>query len=247
MTSLGHFVEGVIGQAKKAKDSVVTTTGAGGVKPIVALEGQISLVKLKEILFFSVDRLISQAAIHLVDQSALEISDGVGKFGRMLKERGAGLVIQAEIGASTMMYAENAPIQSLYTVQASLRKLPFEEGYFDFVLGNFATPYQGDMTRAIREMARMMSVGGNGIFVDFHPFGLYAKRGAQRIKGMGVSIRGFEDYFRICKHNGLVINDIKEAFVDDTVRPLFTTDEEKSVYRRVKDSPLLLCASVRKV
>lgn len=244
MSLLGHAVEGLIGRAKKAKESVVPSSPS--VKPVVALEGQLSATKLKDILFFSVDKLLSQASFRLVDQSALEIGDGIGKLGETLKERGAGLVVQAEIGHPSALFSPKHPVGGMYAVQASIRCLPFEDRYFDFVLGNFVTPHQGDMAHSIREMSRLIAVGGGGILVDFHPFGLYAKRGPQRMKGSLSTIKGLEDYFRHCKASGLVVTDVKEAFLDDSVRSFFTTNDEKQAFRNLKDSPLLICLGVRK-
>jgi len=77
------------------------------------------------------------------------------------------------------------------------------------------------------------------VFIDYHPYGLYAKKGPNRLRSVESSIRGAEDYYRICRAAGLRVVDLREAFVDENLRSYFG-DDQISAYRSMKGSPLTI-------
>lgn len=237
MEKLGGAVEFAIGRAQKAKGSV---SAASTVKPIIALEGQLPIQKIKELTNLSVDRIITPQIANMVDKSALEVTDGPMRFAPLLKEKGASVSVNFDIGGSSGTYPKEMKNSNIHTIRGSIRSVPFEDGFFDFIVANLATPAQGDITRSVRELSRALTLGGRLILVDHHPFGLFAKKGSARLRSQESVVRGVEDYYKICEAAGLSVAYIKEAFIDETLRSQFETPEEKASFRSVKDSPFLI-------
>lgn len=240
VAAAGLVVEKIIGEADKLKSSI--SKSSGGAQPILSLEGQISIPKLKELIATAADKIITIP--NLVDKTALELREGRSSLTAKLKERGASFSVHADMAGTTGSYEK--PTQGSYTIRGSSHFLPFEDGFFDYIIGNLASQYQGDITKAIKELSRLLILGGEGVIVDFHPFGLYAKRGSVRLRPMGFVTRGIEDYYKICKSVQLKILDLKEGFLDESMRASFVTEGEKSAFRIVKDTPLILCLFVKK-
>lgn len=238
MSKFGGLVESVIGHAKKAKVSVKKP--AETVEPILALESQLSILKLKELTMVGVDRIVKGLVPNLIDKTALEMCDGEMKFSQLMKEKGSSLTIHADIASSGGSYPKESQIQGVYSVRAEVRNIPFEDGFFDFVVANLATSSQGDVFKAIKEVGRLVTIGGNAIIVDFHPFGRFAKRGSVRLRSMESVVRGVEDYYKIAQASGFSISYLREAFFDETTRTHFQTPEEKSTFRSIKDTPFLI-------
>lgn len=243
MAKFGNFVEKVIGHAKKAKVSVKP---AQGVEPILALEGQLPIVKLKEISEASVERTIKPLIPNLLDKSSLEVGEGETKFSPLMKEKNASISLHIDISGSGGGYPKESQTPGVHTIKAEVRNFPIEDGFFDYVVADLATQKQGDIVKTMKEISRVVTLGGTGIIVDFHPFGNFAKRGSVRMRSMESVIRGIEDYYKICKASGFILKNIKEAFFDETVRKFFITDEEKTAFRAIKNTPFLIFIFVTK-
>lgn len=243
MTAFGHTVESVIGQAKKAKGSVAQTRG---VEPILALEGQLPLPKIKELISISVDRVIKPLIPNLIDRATLEISEGEMKFCPIMKDRGASVSVFVDISGVAASYVREKRLSNVHTVRAAAKNIPFEDGFFDFVVASLATSAVGDISRVIKEVGRQLAIGGNAIIADFHPFGCFAKKGPVRLRALESVIHGVEDYYKICKLSGFQITYIKEIFLDENLRSFFVTPEEKASFRSIKDTPFLIFIMVTK-
>lgn len=242
MQSVGQVVEKAIGKAQAAKATMVT---GGGLASPPALETHLGVPKLKTLLTLAAERLIPPLLPSLGGRTALEIAEGGGKFALTLKERGAPVVAMIEMGGGNAAITTDTT-RHLYVIRAHLRRLPFADGAFDFCVANLATPQQGDFARALKEISRVVAADGRIVIADFHPFGAYTKRGTQRLKPAESTFRGVADYFKLARLAGLTILDIREAFIDETLRALFATPEEKTVYRALKDTPLMVCLVARK-
>ncbi len=247
MASVGQAVEKAIGKAQEAKQSVVTSAShVGSNGKAGTLEASISIQKIKELLRVSVERLVPSVLPSLADRRALEIGDGVGRYAPSLKEHGAKLVVATEIGASGFATRIADPVARMYMIRAAIHRLPFTDNAFDFGVANLLTPYQGNFLQALKELARILAPGGSMVITDFHPFGAYAKRGAVRVRPADSAFRGIGDYYKAARLSGLRVTDIRECFIDETVRATFQTPEEKEAYRSLRDSPLILCLVVKK-
>ncbi|MBI2346462.1 MAG: class I SAM-dependent methyltransferase [Deltaproteobacteria bacterium] len=242
MRGVGTLVEKAIGTAQQAR----ATVAAGSAAPAPpALETLLGLPKLRELLQLAADRLVPPLLPNLAGRAVLEVGEGTGRFTLACKEHGAQIVAAFELGA-----AFTSPLvdmtRRMYVVRGSVRRLPFRDDRFDFGIANLATSQQGDLLRALKEVSRVIQPEGTVVLIDFHPFGWYARRGATRIKPVESTLRGTGDYFKAARLAGLQLCDLREAFIDETMRAAFATPEEKVAYRTVKESPLLLCCVLRK-
>lgn len=242
MQAVGSAVEKAIGKAQEAKQSVGPPAIAGAP---VTVESQLPIPKIKELLKVSADRVITQLLPALADRRTVEIGDGVGKYALMLKEHGARMVVATEIGAGGGQAVSDA-LTRLYMVRAGLGRLPFADGCFDFAVANMLTSYQGDLGKALKEMARVLTPGAGLILVDFHPFGPFAKRGAVRMRPTDASLRGIADLYKVARLSHLKITDVREIFIDETLRASFATNDEKQAYRTLRDQPLVIAYFARK-
>lgn len=240
MESMGHVVESLIGKAKQAK---VQVSSRSGVQPILSVESQLSAPRIRDIIESSILKVLSAAIPDLKGGSAIEIGEGPVTWGAKLLAAQAQLVLGAEIGGGSV--GRQGDVSRGFIVRSGIAKLPFTDGRFSYVLGRLATQLQGDMVRALRELGRVMAPGGQGVVVDYHPFGLYARRGANRVRPPDAGVGRIEDYYRLCRQSGLRIVDIRESFVDEGARQLFR-EEEVQAYRNLKGTPLLIFLFVYK-
>ena len=242
----GAFVVGtLLEQAIEKAGEIASSIGrsASSVQPVLSLEGQLSVSKLKELINKVADKMISASIPNLVDKTSLEIREGASSLTAAFKERGASLTLHADMSGGGGSYG---PPSDSTSVRSLTSRLPFEDGFFDYVAGLYANQYQGDILKTIKEFSRVLTISGEGVIVDFHPFGMYAKRGNVRLKPAASTIRGVEDYYKICKASALRIVDLKESFLDETARSLFISDAEKQAFQIVKQTPLLIYLFVKK-
>jgi hypothetical protein len=101
------------------------------------------------------------------------------------------------------------------------------------------------LEQVFRELVRTLVVGGNFLVADFHPFGLYARRGSRRLRASFV--HGMADYYRMNRGLGIDITDCREGYCDEKAAAFFSTPEEKLIYRGLKDSPLVIAFRGRKM
>ncbi|MFH1874401.1 MAG: methyltransferase domain-containing protein [Pseudomonadota bacterium] len=230
----GHGIEKIIGKVQKAKVSVVARPG---VQPILSLESQLALDKIQDLIAFAIERFYLPVIPHLEGKSCLEIGAGKPVFATQFLQKQAKAMITVNTG-----YGES-PIQGDasrgFIVKAETHNLPFENDFFDYTAARLASSAQKDILNTIKEITRTLSPGGQGVFIDFHPFGLYAKKGPQRLLSLESNIKGLEDYYKICRTAGLRIMNIKEAFIDEGLRSKFSQSEIQT-YRNIKGTPLII-------
>jgi SAM-dependent methyltransferase len=190
------------------------------------------------------EKTASQKIPPLVDKTAIEIKEGGALLTRQFKDKGATVAVHIDMGGSAGSYGQSE--KGVVSVRGLPSRLPFEDGFFDYIIAHFANQFQGDISKSVKEFSRLLSIAGEGIITDFHPFGMYAKRGNIRLKPVESTIRGVEDYYKMCAGVGLKVTSVKESFFDENLRPMFVTEDEKSAFRIVKDTPLLIHLYVRK-
>lgn len=233
MFTLGTAVESVIGKAKVAKQQVGARSG---VQPILSVESLIDTARLK-VIIDSISRPILEAEVpELKGRLVLELGDGPANMGARLLAHQAGSAYYIEVSGQGSLRAGDSTRG--YTLRAKPQALPFRSETFSYAIARLATQHQGDLRRAIVELSRVLIPGAQGVLVDFHPYGLYTKRGHGRIRPAESVISGVEDYYRAFREGGLRVVDIKEGFIDDAARRFFN-EEEVSAYRQLKGSPLV--------
>lgn len=245
MFAFGRLIEIIIGQARKAKASV--SQAGGGLQPVLALESQVPLPKLKELISRASARVLAQLIPTVGARPVLEVCEGFDTFYEMLKERGAAQIVHVDIGNIAAGKEKTPPVRGPHFVYAEAKKIPFDDNFFGFALACLTTPFQGEMVKSVKEIGRVLKAGGDIIITDFHPYGLYAKKGNVRLKSRETGVKGLEDYYKICKVAGLKVVDVKEVFIDETMRPFFISPDEKAAYKNIKDTPLIICLLAKKV
>jgi len=233
MVALGHLVEQLIGKAKKAK---VQVGSRGGVQPVLSLESLLPPDRMKEIIEEATKRVLADSIPDIKGGTALEIGEGPALYGRKLLGSKASNVVGVEIGGD-LTERQNDATRG-FVIQAKPSRLPFQNHTFNYVLGRLATPHQGDIVKAVTEIGRVLTPGGQGIIIEFHPFGLYAKRGPQRMRSIESNLRKFEEYYKLCRKAGLRVVNLRESFVEEDMRGLFAQNEI-SAYRSLKNTPIL--------
>jgi len=242
MFYLGKGVESVISHAQNLKQKTFKQIRPEA-SPIPSIDGILPPEKVRGLIQIGLEKVVLPAVSNFGDKSVLEISDGSAGFAGRIKEGGAAIAVHVNIGRA--LPDQSIP-RGIYEVIGSITALPFEDGFFDIVIANLVTPNQGDISRAIREIARVITFGGGAVIVDLHPFGNFAKKGGLRLRPRESIIRGVEDYYKICKVAGLRLNSVREAFIDETTRQLFETDDEIYSFRLLKDTPLLISLAVER-
>lgn len=242
--TVGTALESVIGKAGKFKANLKSSSSQMSAQPVLSLEGQIPIPKIKEILSHVSEKIIAPTIPTLVDKTALEIREGPQALATLYKEKGSSAAIHIDVGGSGGSYTKAET--GISSLRGSTSRLPFEDGFFDFISGIYCNQFQGDIFKAIKEFSRILAISGEGVIVDFHPFGLYAKRGSLRLKPVEATVKGLEEYYKMCKSASLKITGVRESFLDETLRSLFVTESEKMAFRMVKDTPLLIYLMVRK-
>lgn len=230
----------LLGQAKKAK---ATVAAGGGLVPLLSLETRVGLPKLKQLIDMQADRFVSQTLPMVKDKTVLEIGEGVPRFQKIIMERKPKAFCGIFVDDVSLKVGADSP---LMMTKGSFKGIPFEEHFFDCVVARVATPHQGDVVTAFKEISRTLMPDGTALVLDFHPFGLYAKTGTPRLRSHQSTIRGLEDYFKMCRVAGLSVVDLHEGFLDDTVRNQFVTPGEMNAFRELKGTPLVLFLVVTK-
>jgi SAM-dependent methyltransferase len=242
VVKVGNLVEGLLGRAEEWSSSIKSSSGSA--QPLLSLEGQVPLPKLKELINISVDRVVASSVPALVDRTSAEIREGASTLAAIFRERGASVAAHVDIGGGGGSYGRAEA--GVASVRCHPHRLPFEDSFFDFAVGHFANQYQGDLVKDVRELSRVTALSGEAVIVDFHPFGMFARKGTTRLRPLESTARGVEDHYKLCRSAGFRVVNVREAFIDENMRPFFVTDGEKQAFRMVKESPLLIFLFVKK-
>lgn len=210
-----------------------------------SLEGHLGIEHVQGLLATAADKMLRHSLPVLSDQRVLELGEGAGRFAALLTEHGAREVIATEIGPLGLAPVADVA-KHVRVVRATTLRLPYRDGTFDFVVANLLSLYQGETVAVLKELSRVLTPGGAVIALDFHPFAAFARRGTVRVRPTETSTRGLGDYYKAARQAGLRVQEVKEGFIDETLRPQFTTPEQKQAYRTFRDKPLVLAMIARK-
>jgi demethylmenaquinone methyltransferase/2-methoxy-6-polyprenyl-1,4-benzoquinol methylase len=127
-----------------------------------------------QLLSFGRDRAWKRRLVRMLpaatDCDALDLACGTGDILRALSLRyRSGRVVGVDLSAGMVQRARRrrAGGRLLEVVQASIDRLPFEDGSFDVVTGGYALRNAPDLTRVLAEVRRVLRPGGFGVFLDF--------------------------------------------------------------------------------
>lgn len=240
MEALGRVVEKAIGKAKQAR---VQVSSRSGVQPVLSVESQVPTNRIKEIIDVATQKVMSNTIPDIKGGAAIEIGEGPAMYNMKMLGNHAKTMVGVEIGAGQT--GRQGDVTRGFVIRSQLARLPFSDASFNYFIARLATPFQGDLVRAIRELSRIVAAGGQGVLIDYHPFGMYAKRGTNRSRPADSGVARLEDYYRLFRQSGLRVVDVREAFVDESMRQHFK-EEEIQAYRNLKGSPLIIFLFVYK-
>ncbi len=212
------------------------------VTPLMAIESQLPTPKIRELAQHISLSLLSDMMPALVDKSVLLVGEGITAAVPLCHDKGASTLIQIELSSNESPLADG---EDALRIHCHPHQLAVRNGSFDTVIGMLASPFQGELEQALRELSRTLVVGGDFLLADLHPFGLYAKRGSHRLRPSFA--HGIADYYRMARGLGIDLTDCREGFCDEKSSAFFVTPEEKQIYRRIKDSPLVIAFRGRKL
>lgn len=240
MEAFGRVVESVIERTKQARRQV---TARSGMQPVLSIENMLPTSRIRDVIEATTIKVLGNALPDLKGRSVLEVGEGPACLAARLLAAQAQFVVGVEIGGGSV--GQQGDVSRGFVVRGNIAKLPFADNRYYYFFARLATQFQGDMSRTLRELSRIITPGGQGTVIDYHPFGLYARRGLNRVRPLDLGVQRLEDYYHVCRQAGLRIVNVREAFVDEGMRQLFKEDEIQ-VYRNLKGTPLLIFLFVYK-
>lgn len=211
-------------------------------EPVLAIDGQLAAPKIRELAQHTSLHLLGELLPPFIDKTVVVIGNDVATAVPLCQDKGASTIIQVELENS------DSPLpggDDALRIHCQPQKLALRSHNADAVVALLAAPFQGELDQVLQELARVLVVGGDILIADYHPFGLYAKRGSHRLRGS--LAKGVEEYYRMARGVGIDLTDCREGFCDARAAAFFVTTEEKQVYRRIKDSPLVIAFRGRKM
>jgi malonyl-CoA O-methyltransferase len=151
----------------------------------------------------------------LTAKIVLDLACGTGRYAQLAQVRGASMVIGCD-NSLPMLTAGKLP----HTALAPLAALPLKGDSIDVIVCGLAVGHVPALDVPLREMARVLKVGGMALVSDFHPF--QALSGGQRTFRVGKQtfavehhIHLYSDYLRSTQAVGLQITAVAEPLLPD--------------------------------
>jgi SAM-dependent methyltransferase len=94
----------------------------------------------------------------------LDLACGSGRYGLLLQQRGASLVVGSDLSAGMLARAPLA-----HRVRADMLNLPFAAASFDVIVSGLAVGHAPSLDAWMAEAARVLTPGGSLVYSDFHP------------------------------------------------------------------------------
>lgn len=177
---------------------------------------------------------------------ALDLASGTGRYGLLLEERGAGLVVACDLSRQML---ERSPLAT--RVRADMMRLPFASGSFDLIVSGLAVGHAPRLRDWLQEMARVLAPGGSLVYSDFHPDAAAAGMTrsftdeAQRKHVLEHHRYELDDHLAAATLVGLEPEVWHEARVGRELRETFSGSDD--FYRRWPGLALVLAVRMRKL
>lgn len=144
---------------------------------------------------------------------ALDLASGTGRYGLVLRERGARVVMALD-NSPDMLLANAIALKALSTCEA----IPLASGTVDVIVCGMALGHLPRLEPSMNEISRVLTTGGVAIISDFHPILHFT--GARRTFSANGSTYAVEhyahlyaDYHRTAWDAGLRIEDVREPSI----------------------------------
>lgn len=189
----------------------------------------------------------------LEGKRVLDAGCGTGRAARRAWELGAALVVGVDFARRMLSRARQHGHRLL--AQADLGALPLPDACFDVVISAFVLEHVPDFARAVRELSRVTAPDGVVVLSDFHPFGAFMgwerafrrqEAGRLRVYTIQRTPHLYEEYARVCRIAGLVVEEVVEPRIDESVRFYFDAEGSLDAYERYRGLPVVLAIRARK-
>lgn len=149
--------------------------------------------------------------------AVLDLGCGSGRYLNLVLRLGASPVVGVDASHAMLTRARTI---SPGLIQADLLALSLRPSTFQIVICALAVGHVEDLSRAMREIGRVLVPGGTVVYSDLHPCGarLGWKRTFRDQDGRAYAARyhshTYADHFAACKSAGLRIEDVQEPRID---------------------------------
>ncbi|MGM9484483.1 class I SAM-dependent methyltransferase [Roseateles sp. NT4] len=157
---------------------------------------------------------------------ALDLACGSGRYGLLLQEGGAALVVGSDLSAGMLARAPLA-----HRVRADMTSLPFASACFDLIVSGLAVGHAPSLDAWMAEVARVLAPGGVLVYSDFHPDAARAGMTRSFNDASGQrhellhALHDLDAHRSAAWRAGLVLEDQREVCVGQQLREAFTGSE----------------------
>jgi malonyl-CoA O-methyltransferase len=142
---------------------------------------------------------------------ALDVGTGSGRYLPLLRATGASAVVGVDFSLAMLRRGAAAG-----RVCGDACRLPFQRASFDLINASLMVGDVADLGAWTREMARVLSLGGQLVYSDFHPS--WAKRGWRRtfrsadgeLHDVGFNPHTIDQHLAALDQAGLAVRTIRE-------------------------------------
>lgn len=162
----------------------------------------------------------------------------------VLQQQGARTIIAGYLGGARTGRSKKA---GEWRFRGGLTSLPLKNNSLDWALLSAPALPATQIVPLLKELGRIVKPGGGGLFIDWHPYsGAVQAAVADRPAVDATEGLGLERYFKALRSAHLEIRELREAFIDASVRSLMESAEDKDWFDRHKRQPLALLISFHK-
>jgi malonyl-CoA O-methyltransferase len=163
------------------------------------------------------ERAVLELLPDLHGRSVLDLGCGSGRYLQRLAASGARLAVGCDLSAEMLAQAAG---RERRLVRAEATRLPFAPCSFDVIVCGLMVGHLGRLDPVLREVARLLALGGTVVYSDLHPDGALAgwKRVFEGRDGRRYAlphhVHGRENHFEACRRAGLAVRTVREPKVD---------------------------------
>ncbi len=170
---------------------------------------------------------------NLVQKRALHLNPAGVDYIPLILKRGGEDCFELDVARSSVNN-QGPQVRQYPFARGSVEKLPFKDQSFDFILYPSALAWRSDLPNLIPEMTRCLKDNGRCVLSTVHPYFEYLMnpRGGFR-KNIG-------SLFSLFKQNGLFVDELKEATLEEAMRTTSLPNNLNQELRKFQGMPVVL-------
>lgn len=169
----------------------------------------------------------------LAGKKILHLTPGDRNYLETLQKKKAEDIVELDVRKSAVSL-EEPQVPPHPFARGTIEKLPFKEDIFDFILYPSALAWRADLLALIPELGRCTKESGRVVISTVHPFFEYLMnpRGGFR--------KNFSSLFSEMKKSGFFIDELREGFLDESLRYASLPTKMTQELRRFQGMPIIL-------